>query len=385
MAPSSDTVLATALAAVRFFGPAILCLIDLSLTTLNATDKTGQTPGPIVQVTVPVIKPRRSLINLLLSVAALSYLFDGTVVVLRAVFWKTWEGASSIKWNGIEVADVLGLVAFGALLIIGTWKDAKDIPVWTSKRVKAFAVVGLLFEAAHTALLGVTLRDEPPPPPPHIPETPLPPGLIWAPFLHISLSAFRLLVLIVLVPVLWKPVTTYVVTSDRESSEATAVGEPSGVHGNGEHAASEGESSGLLAPVPKKATGQYGTFLPAPSNAPSIHSSSPGPSSEHNVPIKPKPIKEKTPEDASWRETFTKLRRLLPYLWPHKSVKLQFLASLCMVILLISRVINILLPLTLRQLVLDLDRGVGYPLMWILAYGGLRFLQGSGGLNALRD
>lgn len=159
MAPSSDTVLATALAAVRFFGPAILCLIDLSLTTLNATDKTGQTPGPIVQVTVPVIKPRRSLINLLLSVAALSYLFDGTVVVLRAVFWKTWEGASSIKWNGIEVADVLGLVAFGALLIVGTWKDAKDIPVWTSKRVKAFAVVGLLFEAAHTALLGVTLRD----------------------------------------------------------------------------------------------------------------------------------------------------------------------------------------------------------------------------------
>ncbi|KIO29584.1 hypothetical protein M407DRAFT_14496 [Tulasnella calospora MUT 4182] len=387
MAPSRDTVLATALAAVRFFGPAILCLIDLSLTTLNATDKTGQTPGPIVQVTVPVIKPRRSLINLLLSVAALSYLFDGTVVVLRAVFWKTWEGASSIKWNGIEVADVLGLIAFGALLIIGTWKDAKDIPVWTSKRVKTFAVVGLLFEAAHTALLGVTARDEPPLPPPHTPETPIPPGLIWAPFLHISLSAFRLLVLIVLVPVLWKPVTTYIVTSDRESSEATAVGEPSGVHGNGEHVASEstGEASGLLAPIPKKATGQYGTFLPPPSTAPSIHSSSPGPSSEHNVPIKPKPIKEKAPEDASWRETFTKLRRLLPYLWPHNNVKLQFLASLCMVILLIARVINILLPLTLRQLVLDLDRGVGFPLMWIFAYGGLRFVQGSGGLNALRD
>ncbi|KAG8933356.1 hypothetical protein FRC01_009681 [Tulasnella sp. 417] len=386
MAPSSDTVLATALAAVRFFGPATLCLIDLSLTTLHATDKTGQTPGPIVQVTVPVIKPRRSLINLLLSLAALSFLFDGTVVVLRAVLGKTWEGASSIKWNGIEVADVLGLVAFGALLVIGTWKDAKDIPVWTSKRVKAFAIVGLLFEAAHTALQGVTLRDEPQQPPPHIPETPLPPGLIWAPFLHISLSAFRLLVLIVLVPVLWKPVTTYVVTSDRESSEATAVGEPSGVHGDGEHAASEsaGESSGLLAPVPKKA-GQYGTFLPPPSTAPSIHSSSPGPSSEHGVSIKPKPIKEKAPEDASWRETFTKLRRLLPYLWPSKSFKLQFLASLCMIILLISAGINLLLPLSLRQLVQELEHGDGFPLLWVLVYGGLRFVQGSGGLRALRD
>lgn len=216
---------------------------------------------------------------------------------------------------------------------------------------------------------------------------PIPPGLIWAPFLHISLSAFRLLLLIVLVPVLWKPVTTYVVSSDRESSEATAVGEPSGVHGDSDHAASEaqGESSGLLAPIPKKATGQYGTFLPPPSNAPSIHSSSPGPSSEHNVPIKPKPIKEKAPEEVSWRETFTKLRRLLPYLWPHNNIKLQFLASLCMVILLVGRVINILLPLTLRGLVQDLETGVGFPLLLIFAYAGLRFLQGSGGLNALRD
>lgn len=56
-----------------------------------------------------------------------------------------------------------------------------------------------------------------------------------------------------------------------------------------------------------------------------------------------------------------------------------------MVILLISRVVNILLPLTLRQLVDDLDHGYGFPLLLLFTYAGLKFLNGSGGLNALRD
>ncbi len=56
-----------------------------------------------------------------------------------------------------------------------------------------------------------------------------------------------------------------------------------------------------------------------------------------------------------------------------------------MIILLIGRGVNLLLPFTLRELVNDLDKGVGFPMVLIFVYAGLRFLQGSGGLNALRD
>lgn len=153
------SVLDTALAAVRFFGPAILVLVVISLATLRQ-QKVDPKTGPIIDITVPVVTPRRTAILTFLAIAALTYLLDGTVVVLRAVLWKTWEGADE-KWKTIETADVLGLLAFGSLVIVGTWKDAKGIPVWTSKRVKTFVYLATLFEIAQVALLGVTLSREP--------------------------------------------------------------------------------------------------------------------------------------------------------------------------------------------------------------------------------
>ena len=58
--------------------------------------------------------------------------------------------------------------------------------------------------------------------------------------------------------------------------------------------------------------------------------------------------------------------------------------------LLVGRLVNIAVPLTLGKLIEILEQHLGsgaesafWP--YLLAYVGLRFLQGGGGLNALRD
>lgn len=206
--------------------------------------------------------------------------------------------------------------------------------------------------------------------PPHIPENPPPPGLTLAPFLHFGLTTFRLLVLLPFFLIIARPATKYVPYSER-STEAAEGGLT--------------ETSNLLT-VPNAG---YGT-LPSPSTAPSIHSSNPGSTEAEFGTAKPgKANKDDSKEapEPSWTETLAKVRRLVPYLWPAKSRKLQFLASMCFVILLIGRVINVLLPLTLRSLVEEFEEGTRgrFPLELILAYCGLRLLQGSGGLGAARD
>jgi len=59
---------------------------------------------------------------------------------------------------------------------------------------------------------------------------------------------------------------------------------------------------------------------------------------------------------------------------------------ICIFILLLGRVINLAMPLTLGKLINVLEgRSDGSPLPYLFGYVGLRFLQGSGGLSAIRD
>jgi len=84
-----------------------------------------------------------------------------------------------------------------------------------------------------------------------------------------------------------------------------------------------------------------------------------------------------------------RLRRLLPYLWPRGSLKLEGLALFCFLLLIAGRFITFFAPTTLRELVAIFDRvkQVPAPSPWklLFLYVLLRFLQGSGGLSALRD
>ena len=75
----------------------------------------------------------------------------------------------------------------------------------------------------------------------------------------------------------------------------------------------------------------------------------------------------------------------MPYVWPSKSRPLQFLALLCGLLIVAGRLVNVAVPLTFGKLVEAFETGAGSPWMYLGLYVALRFLQGSGGLSALRD
>ena len=57
------------------------------------------------------------------------------------------------------------------------------------------------------------------------------------------------------------------------------------------------------------------------------------------------------PSDITWSEWFARFVRLAPFLWPSKSGKLQILAAMCMVILVLGRAVNVMVPRTLGNVV----------------------------------
>lgn len=220
-----------------------------------------------------------------------------------------------------------------------------------------------------------------------------------------------------LYPALANPYKTFVPSATLAVHQAQAAAEEgSNGHTNGAEVSAPSllrstetafhSSSGLLAPKPL-----YGTFTPGAqpstqqtSRVPSPDSpSSPGAAgiSGHATPTK----KPKVPRsgasgaggatgtevslDPTWREMGQRIRRLLPHLWPRGSFKLESLALFCFLLLVIARFITFLTPATLRELVAMFDRVQTVPAEspWklLFTYVGLRFLQGSGGLSALRD
>ncbi|KAI9314851.1 hypothetical protein BX666DRAFT_1964047 [Dichotomocladium elegans] len=78
---------------------------------------------------------------------------------------------------------------------------------------------------------------------------------------------------------------------------------------------------------------------------------------------------------------FSKMRKLMPYIWPHKSTWLQILVVVCFSLMLLGLVVNALTPLQIGRVVDSLGAGKG-TFLWgaVLGYVGLRFLQGGSGL-----
>lgn len=185
-----------------------------------------------------------------------------------------------------------------------------------------------------------------------------------------------MLVLLVLFPALFFPRTAY---EAAQNEPAPSNGETSLLIPSAAAASSE-TSAGLAAPKAK-----YGTFNPAPSTAPPSRAHTPAPSiGGPSTSTSDKPART---ESLTWGEIGTRLRRLLPYLWPSKSFGLQFLAVICLLIVAVGRAVNAALPWKLSEVITvlgedDASTKVWNPLLW---YVGLKFLQGSGGLAALRD
>ncbi|KAI9251944.1 hypothetical protein BDA99DRAFT_444174 [Phascolomyces articulosus] len=86
-------------------------------------------------------------------------------------------------------------------------------------------------------------------------------------------------------------------------------------------------------------------------------------------------------EPSAFSNFFQKMRKLLPYIWPHKSIWLQLLVVVCFLLMITGIFVNVLVALAIGRVVDGFEQDKG-KFAWgaVLVYVGLRFLQGGSGL-----
>ncbi|KAF7782451.1 hypothetical protein Agabi119p4_1827 [Agaricus bisporus var. burnettii] len=360
---------------LRILSPAFVLFTSLSLLSLRPSSPGSS--SPITSVVVANIIPRRAAILSLLSIVSISYFLDGAAFVVYVVYEKVWP-----HHTGIEINSLLGVTAFAGLAALGAWKDVHGAPVWTLRRIKLVVALALLLDLALVVLLGLRIQQTRNENIPHIPETP--PHVPVKDLLHFAFPAFRVLLLIPLLASLSSPRVVYASVETQDSDATLANDSTFLLPSDAGNTLSAGNPS-VIAPKASK----YGTFRDPRSNlqasAPATRPTTPAPSTVQTVQDKPE-SKAEISLEPDWSEIWRRLKRLTPYLWPSKSRYLQLLASFCVCILLVERVVNVAVPLILGLLV-DILEGRSSLSPWIILLGFvcLRFLQGSGGLAAIRD
>ncbi|KAH7926500.1 hypothetical protein BV22DRAFT_1032756 [Leucogyrophana mollusca] len=358
---SSPVALVDALFGVRIASPALVLLAALSLVPTKAP--TPPSPSPITPVVVESRVPRRALILALLSIISASFFVDGLAYIVNAIIVK-WP-----RHTGIECVAVTGLVAYGGLAALGAWKDVRGVEVWTRRRVKVAIGLALVLDIVQLALLASSFRVNDPDPR-HICSAAPNKTTCITDVLHIALAIFRVLLLIpFFFTLLYPRVIFQTIGIDEEEVPAGPTDSNSLLHAE--------DASGS----------KYGTFASRHSyqrtnSSPTTRATSPAPGPMTGI---KKSEQTEVALDPSWSELYQRIRRLTPYLWPTHRFGLQFIAFICILLLVLGRVVNALLPLSLGELVRVFDEGVGSPWPYLFAYVVLRFLQSGGGISALRD
>jgi hypothetical protein len=140
-----SVLVAAVLLGARIASPAVVLLATLSL--ISSKPLSHQYQSPITPVVVTSRVPRRTLILVLLSIGAFTFLADGLAYVVYAVLNKVWP-----KGTGIEIASVLGLLAYVGLAALGAWKDASDDEIWNRSRVKVAIAIALALDIVQVVL-----------------------------------------------------------------------------------------------------------------------------------------------------------------------------------------------------------------------------------------
>ncbi|KIK91374.1 hypothetical protein PAXRUDRAFT_41102, partial [Paxillus rubicundulus Ve08.2h10] len=345
---------ASALFAVRVSSPAVVFLATLSL--LPTKPLSPPSPSPITPVVLQSRVPRRTLILVLLSLAAVSFLLDGLAYVAYAILNTIWRPGT-----GVELASVLGLIAYAGLATLGAYKDVNNIEIWSRKRVKAAIFAALALDVAQVVL---TLSESVILDPTRICDSPKLSKCIPETF-HFFMPLLRVLFLVPLLFTLFFPRVVYVPAESRpetsDTEDAPLVGQPSLLlqeEGNGP--SSGGESS------------KYGTFA-----LPGQTDSGPAPSAPE--------LKAGSPKSESSLGT---LRRLGPYVFPTKGLVVITLLHV------LTRLLNPLLPLSLAATLdaflsssappssIPMPFGIS-PYPYIFLFVVLHFLTSGGGIPSL--
>ncbi|KAH9929622.1 uncharacterized protein BXZ73DRAFT_47940 [Epithele typhae] len=346
---------------LRIVSPGLVLLSTLTL-ILARPAPAVQSASPITSVVVATRTPRHALIYAFLSLAGLTYLLDGLTFVITAVLRKEWP-----TFTGIDIHAVVGLVAFLGLAALGAFKEVQGLNVWSMKRLKLSIFAALALDIAQVVLLALAITQP----------------IATTALLHIAFPSFRVLLLVPLFVALIFPRVSYVPVQQAADEEAPT--DTSLLLPTQDAATTSSGLSPLSAEVSK-----YGTFQSTRSlgqtSALTTRTNTPAPSTVRLPPPKARGPKEDIALDPSWGEILVRIKHLIPYLWPSKSFALQLLAFLCFLIMIVGRVVNVFVPWIFAQLVRIFEDGSKvslWPYLW--AYVGLRFLQSTGGLAALRD
>ncbi|RUS33486.1 hypothetical protein BC938DRAFT_471448 [Jimgerdemannia flammicorona] len=99
-------------------------------------------------------------------------------------------------------------------------------------------------------------------------------------------------------------------------------------------------------------------------------------------------------EQSAFVDFVPKVKQLLPFLYPKKDTKLQFVTLVCIGLLLVARALNLLIPVQMKKVVdslagdhRELSEFFRSYFAWdqIAVLFALRFIQGSGGIDSLRS
>lgn len=324
-------------------------------------------PTPVI---VPIRSRRRVLTYIVTGALAGTYLASGILIILRAVIPPhTWTPDHPL-WRALDWQALLALIAWSSVAVACSVEETvRGRASYGRGKALGGLLVGLVTDIAMFALY---LAGR------HAPLETLPKSKLWT-IAQLAMIALRIVLLypLLLLALRWDQ-TTFVRASQLHSASSTSAnGQP------GEHTTSE--STSLLHPQ-RAAAGpsNYGSLGGSGTPAkPDHQGGSPGTRT-------PNPNAANAsmgltvaapPPPPTFRVFAQRVKILFPFLWPSQSLHLQLLAIFCALLLLTGRFVNLFVPLTLGKIVDDLSSR--QPPWWhIIAYAGLKMLQGSGGLLA---
>ncbi|TKY85798.1 hypothetical protein EX895_005339 [Sporisorium graminicola] len=335
----------------------------------NEPSERDEPPQP-TPVIVPVRSRRRLLTQSTQLCLAGTFFVSGVLIILRAVLPpKQWQPDLDL-WGAVDVQALGGLLAWGLVVIAALWEEKVRGRGKYGRGKSAWSVTaGAATDICLLVLYMVCKqrRDLP----------------------HTSPWSIAQLGLIILRLLLFYPVLILALSWDRvrfvratdlanQAAAAAAAGGPSSPQPPSGPAAND-ESTGLLQVPGTSATPSYGATT-TNGNATQQSAANSGTLTPNRDPNASMGLTvAAAPPPPTFKTFFYRIRFLFPYLWPSKSVRLQLIAVVCVVLLFAARVVNFFTPLALGKIVDDLSTGAS-PWGDVILYATLKMLQGSGSL-----
>ncbi|KAL7419651.1 ATP-binding cassette-type vacuolar membrane transporter Hmt1 [Cryptotrichosporon argae] len=362
--------------------PSILALLHLATPVLLVLPVLSLLPAPapaspelpgIRPITIRTVTPRRGLVLLVLVLLAATYALDGLATIVDVATARA-RGAHPARLNVVaQVVLALGGVAvYGGAAVLAEWRTR-----WGDKALVVLAALALAAEVptfVYTVLVEV-----------HADRT----DKLFA-ILHIPPSGLRILHLPLLVALVSNPIVRYAPADEHTGLLAAAAGEAGTASETGEAGSSRAYGTFDAAPGLKPAASgsATGTTTPAANGA---GTTTPSGIQKTAVAIPKKlGVKDDKTQGISWRQFWARLYTLSPHLWPSTSVRLQVYCVLCVGLLVVGRLINPSVPLSLGAVVRNLsaartDPHAPSPWPPFATYISLRAIQGGGLLSFLQN